>query len=137
MLTLSILLISLAAGCQSGPTLREVLPGSKPFKIDRWDVAILVTPLTGTTDRVQVDIAVQEIDALGLPVGPGIQSGQELITVGGRFVWERAATTSERSLQIVTPDCRRSGKDIVVEMKIFASEDGKVVSTRPLEFKVR
>ena len=136
-LSLVLPLMMVVAGCQSGPTLREVLPGSKPFKIDRWEIAILATRPAGTTDRVQLDVAVQEVDGLGMPDGHGIESGRETVTVGRPMVWDRVAATDERSLQIVVPVCRRSGDEIVVELKVVASEQGKVVSTRPLEFKIR
>ena len=95
-LSLVLPLMMVVAGCQSGPTLREVLPGSKPFKIDRWEIAILATRPAGTTDRVQLDVAVQEVDGLGMPDGHGIESGRETLTVGLPKVWDRVAATDDR-----------------------------------------
>jgi len=124
-------------GCQTGPDLAEVLPGSEPFQINRWDVAILVTRSPGTTDRVQVDLAVQEVDELGRPAGPGVESRRGSFEVGKPFVWDRAAANSDRTLQIVAPVCRKVGREIDLELTIIALEEGEVVKTRTLAYRIR
>jgi hypothetical protein len=127
----------LPTGCQSGPDLADVLPGSEPFQIDRWDVAILVTRSPGTTNRVQVDLAVQEVDELGRPAGPGVESRRDSFEVGKPFVWDRAAATSDRTLQVVAPVCRFVGRTIEVRLTVIASELGEIVKTRTLAYRIR
>jgi hypothetical protein len=134
---LAIGLCLLQGGCRTGPELDDVLPGSDSFQIDRWDVAVLVTRAPGSSDRVQIDLAIQEVDELGRPAGSGVESRRDSFTVGKPFIWERSAATSDRTLQIVAPNSRRLGREIEVELTVIAREGPMVMKSRTRSYVIR
>lgn len=135
LLVLSLVLVPLA--CSSSRDLSRILPGSEPFQIDRWEVAIVASRPINTSGIVELDVAVQEIDGLGRPDGAGVESGRRTLEVGRPFIWDRVAATDDRTLQIVSPSSRRDGGAIELTLRIVASERGEVVETTTLDLRVR
>lgn len=135
LLTLCLAIVPM--GCSSARDLARILPGSEPFEIDRWEIAIVASRPINTTNLVQLDVAVQEIDGLGRPAGPGVESGRRTIEVGRPFIWDGVAAAGDRTLQIVSPSSRRDGEAIDLTLRIVASADDAVVETRTLDLRVR
>lgn len=135
MIALFIALIPLA--CSSSRDLSRILPGSDPFRVDRWEVGLVAVRPVNAPSIVQLDVAVQETDRIGLPSGAGVESGRKEFEVGRPFIWDRVAVAGSRTLQIVSPSSRRDGDTVELNLKIIASEGGEVVDTRTLNLRVR
>lgn len=134
---LALCLAVLPMACSSARDLAKILPGSDPFSLDRWEVAIVASRPINTSGLVEIDVAVQEIDGIGRPAGPGVESGRRTFEVGRPFIWDRVAAAGDRTLQIVSPSSRRDGDAIELDLKILASDRGKVVDTRTMSLRVR
>lgn len=134
---LTLCLALLLPACSDSRDLSRVLPGSEPFQLDRWEIAIVASRPLSTGDLVQIDVAVQQIDGIGRAAGVGIDSGRKSFEVGRPFVWDRVADTDGRVVQITSPRSRRDGDAFDVTLKVVASENGQVVDTRTLDLRVR
>lgn len=134
---LALCLAVLPMACSDSRNLAKVMPGSDPFRIDCWEVAIVASRPINTSGIVELDVAVQEIDGLGRPGGAGVESGRRTIEVGRPFIWDRVAAADERTLQIVSPSSRRDGDAIDLQLRILASARGEVVDTRTMNLRVR